>query len=133
MVELRGRRVVLVGAGRVGTRRLPALLAAGADVLVVDPDPAALDRAVAAAAGAAVVTAERGWLPADCDGAWLVLACTDDPAVNAAVSAAAADRRVLCVRADDGPAGTATVMAAATEDGVTVAVSAGRDPRRAAA
>jgi sirohydrochlorin cobaltochelatase len=135
MVELRGRRVVLVGAGRVGTRRLPALLAAGADVLVVDPDPAALGRAVAAAAaaGAAVVTAERGWLPADCDGAWLVLACTDDPAANAAVSAAAADRRVLCVRADDGPAGTATVMAAATEDGVTVAVSAGRDPRRAAA
>ena len=35
---LTGRRVVVVGGGTVAQRRLPALLAAGADVEVVAPE-----------------------------------------------------------------------------------------------
>ena len=37
-LHLRGRRVVLVGAGPVGASKLSQLLAAGADVRVVAPD-----------------------------------------------------------------------------------------------
>ncbi|MYW03315.1 NAD(P)-dependent oxidoreductase, partial [Streptomyces sp. SID3343] len=37
-LRLEGRRVVVVGAGTVAQRRLPALLDAGADVLVVAPE-----------------------------------------------------------------------------------------------
>ncbi|MFZ2242130.1 MAG: NAD(P)-dependent oxidoreductase, partial [Gordonia amarae] len=41
-LDLRGRRVVVVGGGSVAQRRLPNLVAAGADVVVVaiDPTPA---------------------------------------------------------------------------------------------
>ena len=36
-LRLGGRRVVVVGGGAVATRRVPALLDAGADVVLVSP------------------------------------------------------------------------------------------------
>jgi uroporphyrin-III C-methyltransferase/precorrin-2 dehydrogenase/sirohydrochlorin ferrochelatase len=111
LLDLRGRRVVVVGAGAVGARRAAALRDAGAEV--------------------AVVTADRPFLPADLDGAWLALACTDDPDVNAGVAAAAHERRIFCVRADDAGGGTARTSAVTRHDDVTVAVNGGDDPRRA--
>ena len=71
--------------------------------------------------------------PSDVDGAWLVFACTDDPAVNAAVADAAAAPAVFCVRADDAAGGTARTPAVLRRDGITVAVNGGDDPRRAVA
>jgi uroporphyrin-III C-methyltransferase/precorrin-2 dehydrogenase/sirohydrochlorin ferrochelatase len=53
--------------------------------------------------------------------------------VNAAVAAAAEQRRVFCVRADAAAGGTARTPAMARHDGVTVAVNGGDDPVRAAA
>lgn len=127
LLDLRGRRVVVVGGGRVAARRVPALRAADADVLVVapalHPDLAALEPAVRL----------RPFRPDDLDGAWLVFACTDDPVVNVDVAAAAEVRGVFCVRADDAAAGTARTSAVLTRDGLTVAVNGGDDPRRAVA
>ncbi|MGW0205222.1 NAD(P)-dependent oxidoreductase, partial [Streptomyces sp. NPDC003233] len=37
-LRLSGRRVVVLGAGTVVQRRLPALIAAGADIVVVSPE-----------------------------------------------------------------------------------------------
>ncbi|MDP1877803.1 MAG: NAD(P)-dependent oxidoreductase, partial [Actinomycetota bacterium] len=37
-LDLAGRRVLVVGAGGVASRRVDALLAAGADVVVVAPE-----------------------------------------------------------------------------------------------
>ncbi len=75
----------------------------------------------------------RAFVPDDVDGAWLVQACTDDPAVNAAVARAAASRQIFCVRADDAGAGTARTPAVLRRDELVVAVTTGADPRRAAA
>jgi uroporphyrin-III C-methyltransferase/precorrin-2 dehydrogenase/sirohydrochlorin ferrochelatase len=71
----------------------------------------------------------------DLDGAWLVHACTDDPAVNAAVAAEAERRRIPCVRADDAAGGSARTPAVARGAGLVVAVGsdAGPDPTRASA
>jgi uroporphyrin-III C-methyltransferase/precorrin-2 dehydrogenase/sirohydrochlorin ferrochelatase len=60
-----------------------------------------------------------------------VIACTDQPEVNAAIAAAAADRRVWCIRADDAAQSSAWRPATARVDDVTVAVSGGGDPGRA--
>jgi uroporphyrin-III C-methyltransferase/precorrin-2 dehydrogenase/sirohydrochlorin ferrochelatase len=73
----------------------------------------------------------RAFEPADVEGAWLVLACTDDAEVNAAVAAAAADRGIWCVRADRADESAAWVPATGVVDDVQVAVSAGGDPGRA--
>ncbi|ARQ71700.1 uroporphyrinogen-III C-methyltransferase [Streptomyces marincola] len=130
-LRLTGRRVLVLGGGTVAQRRLPALLAAGADVRLIAP---AVTPSVQAMADAGELTWEpRGYRPGDVEGAWYVLVATDDRAVNEAVSAEAEERRVWCVRSDDAAAATAWTPATGRGDGVTVAVLTGHDPRRSAA
>ncbi|MGS2616902.1 uroporphyrinogen-III C-methyltransferase [Micromonospora sp. LZ34] len=128
-LRLAGRRVVVVGGGAVATRRVPALLDAGADVLLVAPE---LTPALRAHADAGRLHwAPRRFAPADLDGAWLVQVAIDDPIAAASVSAVAAERRIFCVRADDRAAATAWTPAVTRHGPVTVAVLGGGDPRRA--
>jgi uroporphyrin-III C-methyltransferase/precorrin-2 dehydrogenase/sirohydrochlorin ferrochelatase len=130
-LRLTGRRVVVVGGGAVALRRVVGLLAAGADVTVVAPvaTPALADLAD----GGRCTWLERPYQGGDVADAWLAMACTDDPAVNAQVAAEADAARVLCVRADDASAATAWVPATGRTGPYTIAVHADRDPRRAAA
>ncbi|WP_018786935.1 uroporphyrinogen-III C-methyltransferase [Micromonospora sp. CNB394] len=130
-LRLGGRRVVVVGGGAVATRRVPALLDAGADVLLVSPE---LTPALRAHVDAGRLHWEpRRFAPGDLDGAWLVQVAVDDRAAAAAVSAAAAERRIFCVRADDRTAASAWTPAVTRHGPVTVAVLGGGDPRRAMA
>ncbi|MEV4841359.1 uroporphyrinogen-III C-methyltransferase [Nonomuraea sp. NPDC049486] len=129
-LRLSGRRVLVVGGGRVAQRRVPALLDAGAEVTVVSPSVTpALDDLIAAGR---VTWHARPYQVGDCDGAWLVQACTDDRPVNTAVAAEAEAKRIWCVRADDKDASAAWTPASGRVDEISVAVTAGGDPRRAA-
>ncbi|TCB95836.1 uroporphyrinogen-III C-methyltransferase [Micromonospora zingiberis] len=128
-LRLAGRRVVVVGGGAVATRRVPALLDAGADLLLVSPEITPALRAHADAGRLRWVP--RRFSPDDLDGAWLVHVAIDDPDAAATVSAEAAARRIFCVRADDREAATAWTPAVTRHGPVTVAVLGGGDPRRA--
>ncbi|MEU8162987.1 uroporphyrinogen-III C-methyltransferase [Micromonospora parva] len=128
-LRLHGRRVVVVGGGTVATRRVPALLDAGADVLLVAPELTPALRAQVDAGRLHWVP--RRFEPEDLDGAWLVQVAIDDPMAAASVSAVAAERRIFCVRADDRTAATAWTPAVTRHGPVTVAVLGGGDPRRA--
>jgi uroporphyrin-III C-methyltransferase/precorrin-2 dehydrogenase/sirohydrochlorin ferrochelatase len=128
-LRLAGRRVLVVGGGAVATRRVPALLDAGARVDLVSPE---LTPALRAYADAGRIRWEpRRFEPADLDGAWFVQVAIDDPRAAEAVSAAALERRVFCVRADDRHAATAWTPAVTRHGPVTVAVLGGGDPQRA--
>jgi len=130
-LDLTGRRVVVVGAGTVAGRRLPRLIAAGADVRLIAPDATP---AVEAMATAGELRWEvRGYTDGDLESAWYALACSSEPAVNAAVAAEAQRRRVFCVRADDATGGSAVTAATGEHDGLLIGVLAGRRPRRSAA
>ena len=129
-LDLAGRRVVVVGGGTVAQRRLPRLLAAGAEVELIAPHTTPAVEAMAAA-GELRHTA-RSYAGGDLDSAWYALACTDDPAVNAAVVAEAERRRVFCVRADAGTSGSAVTPAVGEHDGLLVGVLSGGHPRRSA-
>ncbi|GIG29987.1 uroporphyrinogen-III C-methyltransferase [Cellulomonas marina] len=135
-LELAGRRVLVVGGGPVAARRAEALLADGAEVLVVAPE---LCEALAQVVRAGRVTwrAERV-RPEHLDDAWLVHTATGVPAVDEAVVAWAAERRTFCVDAGGGDrpaAGTARTPATARRDGLLVGVvsTGGADPRRSVA
>ncbi|MEP6649603.1 MAG: uroporphyrinogen-III C-methyltransferase [Lapillicoccus sp.] len=139
-LRLAGRRVLVVGGGAVATRRIPALVDAGALVDLVAPD-ASPDLREAAAAGR-VRWRQRRFQPRDVlepQPAWLVHATTDSPVVNDAVAEACYEHRVWCVRADNADASSAWTPAVAhgvagtVAEGLTVAVTGGGDPRRAAA
>ncbi|KUJ66625.1 siroheme synthase [Streptomyces albus subsp. albus] len=130
-LRLGGRRVVVLGAGQVAQRRLPALIAAGADILLVSPSATP---SVEAMADAGELRWERRrYRDGDFEGAWYALITTDDPEANAAASAEAEARRVWCVRSDDADAASAWTPATGRSEGVTVAVLTGHDPRRSAA
>jgi uroporphyrin-III C-methyltransferase / precorrin-2 dehydrogenase / sirohydrochlorin ferrochelatase len=124
-LRLRGRRVVVVGGGAVATRRIPALLDAGAEVVLVSPTVTTSLEDLAAA-GRIHWTARR-YEDGDDDGAWLVCACTDDPAVNAAVAAAAEQQRTWCVRADDAEASAAWTPATGRVDDIPFGGTSGGD------
>ncbi|WP_219470117.1 uroporphyrinogen-III C-methyltransferase [Nonomuraea rhizosphaerae] len=129
-LRLSGRRVLVVGGGRVAQRRVPALLEAGAEVTVVSTSVTpALDDLIASGR---VVWHARPYQVGDCDGAWLVQACTSDKSVNTAIAAEAEAKRIWCVRADDKDASAAWTPASGRVEEISVAVTAGGDPRRAA-
>lgn len=128
---LADRRVVVVGGGHVAQRRVPQLIAVGADVHVVSPE---VTPAIEGMVGSGEVTWHpRGFEDADLDETWYVIAATADTAVNERVSAAAEVRRVFCVRSDDGTRATAWTPAVGRHAGVTVAVLGQREPMRSAA
>ncbi|WP_035779255.1 uroporphyrinogen-III C-methyltransferase, partial [Arthrobacter sp. 35/47] len=130
-LQLRGRRVLVVGGGPVAARRLQALLDDGALVTVV-ATYACEDITEAAAAGL-VDWQQREYGSADLDGAWLVLAHSGSAEVQDRIAAEAEELRIWCVKGGDSAASAAWVPAVARIDDVTVAVNTDGDPKRAAA
>jgi uroporphyrin-III C-methyltransferase/precorrin-2 dehydrogenase/sirohydrochlorin ferrochelatase len=132
-LDLVGRRVVVAGAGAVGTRRARGLAAEGAHVVLVDPSPSDAARELAAAPpGGRVELVERPVTGADVAAAWLVVAATANPDVDAAVARWCEERRTWCIH---GAAGTARSVAATRIDDLVVGVvsDAAPDPGRTAA
>ncbi|MGH3257248.1 MAG: uroporphyrinogen-III C-methyltransferase [Streptosporangiaceae bacterium] len=129
-LRLAGRRVLVVGGGALATRRVPALLDAGADILLVSPTVTTSLEGMAAAGQ--IRWSARRYEPGDAVGAWLICACTRDRAVNAAVAAAAAEQRTWCVRVDDAEESAAWTPASGRAGDVRVGVLSG-DPRHSAA
>jgi uroporphyrin-III C-methyltransferase/precorrin-2 dehydrogenase/sirohydrochlorin ferrochelatase len=128
-LDLAGRRVLVVGGGPVAARRSHDLVTAGAVVIVVAP---AICEDLRDILGA-IDWRQRDYADGDVAGCWLAVACADDPRVNAAVVTAAEEARIWAVRADDAELSPAHTPAVTRAAGVTVAVSAGGDPRTATA
>jgi uroporphyrin-III C-methyltransferase/precorrin-2 dehydrogenase/sirohydrochlorin ferrochelatase len=126
LLDLLGRRVVIVGGGTVAARRAKTFTEAGAEVLVIAPTVAP----ELAASGVRLL--RRRYQAGDLSQAWLAVTATDDPSINTAVAEEAAASRIFCVRADTAAAGSARVPAILRSGELTVSVNAGDDPRRAA-
>jgi precorrin-2 dehydrogenase/sirohydrochlorin ferrochelatase len=114
-----GKRCVVVGGGSVAARKAAALVAAGADVLVVAPHVCDEIRALP------VEWAERPYEPGDLRLAWLAIAATDDTQVNRQVHADGLEARVWVNAADDPEACAFTLPAVLRRGPVTVSVSTG--------
>jgi uroporphyrin-III C-methyltransferase/precorrin-2 dehydrogenase/sirohydrochlorin ferrochelatase len=129
-LDLAGKRVVVIGGGTVAQRRLPRLVSAGAVVELIAPE---VTPAVQGMADAGELSWHaRPYAEGDLAGAWYVVTCASDPAVNAAVAQEAERGRVFCVRADAGTLGSAVTPAVGEHDGLLVGVLAGGQPRRSA-
>lgn len=132
-LDLAGRRVVVAGAGPVGVRRTRRFVEDGARVVLVDPTPSEDARRMASHGDVELV--ERTVCRTDLDGAWLVVAATDDAALNAELAAWCEERRTWCVNASDGASGSARVAATGRHGDLRIGVVGlgAPDPRRAAA
>jgi uroporphyrin-III C-methyltransferase/precorrin-2 dehydrogenase/sirohydrochlorin ferrochelatase len=130
-LDLRDRRVLVVGGGPVAARRARDSVAAGARVELVAPY--ANEDVVELAAAGDLVWHRRDFEGADVAGAWLVHTATGEPAVDTLVASTAEAARVWCIRADDASRSAAWRPAVARHGDVMVAVSGGGDPGRATA
>ncbi|MEM6583282.1 MAG: siroheme synthase CysG [Pseudomonadota bacterium] len=122
-LRIRGARVVLVGAGTVGTRKARLLLKAGADLLVVAP-------AITAELEALLAESDGRWLQQEyeasvLDDAVLVVAATPVQTVNEQVYRDASSRQ-LPVNVVDSPALCTFIFPAIVErEALTIAISSG--------
>ena len=121
---LAGRQCLVVGGVTIAVRKVEGVLRCGARVRVVAPRITPELRALAG-----VMFDERRWRPEDLAGVWLVIAATDDPAVNSAVYQAGERERIWVNGADD-PANCSFTLPSVVRRGdlqVTVSTS-GRSP-----
>ena len=122
-LDLRGRRVLVVGGGSVAARKVTALLEAQADVALVAP---ALDATLAPLVRMQRIThLGATFAPHQLDDAWLVIAATDDPLVNRAVAEAASARRLWVNVVDDAELASAQLPARVQRGPLQIAISSG--------
>jgi precorrin-2 dehydrogenase/sirohydrochlorin ferrochelatase len=95
VVRVAGRRVLVVGGGVIALRKTEGLLASGASVTVVSPE------FVDGFEALPVERIERRYEPSDLDGAWLVVAATNDPVVQQQIFDECEARSVFCNAVDD--------------------------------
>lgn len=129
-LDVRGRSCLVVGGGSVGTRKALTLQRAGADVTVVSP-------AVTPELAQRIEAGPLRWVkapfrPEHLAGAFLVVAATDDEALNESVVRAAARGGALVCDASSAERSGVIFGALLQRDELTVAVfTDGRDPARA--
>lgn len=125
------RRVLVVGGGRVGQRKVELLLEAGATVVLVCPECvselAEMERA------GQIEWQQRNFEDRDLEGCTLVFACTDDKHVNRRVLELSQAAGVFCCCADGNwPDGDFVTPATLRSGNVVVAVStSGKSCRQA--
>jgi len=120
-LDLKGRRVVVVGGGAVAARKVELLAGTGATLVIVAP---AVTPALAARIEAGEARhAARAFEPADLEGARLAIAATDSPFTNRAVAIAAEARGILVNVVDDAALSSGIVPAIVDRSPLLVAVS----------
>ncbi len=126
-LDLRGKRVLVAGAGNVALRKTRGLIEAGARVVVVAP------RCLPEFESLPVELVRHAFEPADLEGACLAFTTTNDREVNRHV-AEEAKRRGIPVNVADAPGECNFIVPARLESGgVQIAISTGgKDPSLAA-
>jgi precorrin-2 dehydrogenase/sirohydrochlorin ferrochelatase len=100
-LKLTGRHCIVIGAGHLAESKIASLLAADARIRVIAPEANVIISELAASGE--ITLDRRRYQSGDLADAFLVVAATDDPAVNRAVFAEATATGVLCNAVDDPP------------------------------
>jgi precorrin-2 dehydrogenase/sirohydrochlorin ferrochelatase len=120
LLDLAGRRCVVVGGGKVAERKITALLECGANVVVISPQTT---QAIGSLAQQGVIRLlSKAYTPGDLVGTWLVVAA-GPPEVNATVVEDARRERALVNVVDDPERCDFIVPAVARRGPVVVAIS----------
>lgn len=117
-LRVEGKRVLVVGGGNVAERKAVDLADAGARVTVVAPEVTD-----AISSDGRIAVERRTFEESDVDGAWLVVAATDDPITQSRACEAADAAHLFSVAVDDPPNGSAYSASVIRRGPFTVAIS----------
>jgi precorrin-2 dehydrogenase/sirohydrochlorin ferrochelatase len=99
-VEMKGRRILVIGGGHVSAEKVRGLLAGEADVTLVSPE--LNDELREHVEAGRIRHVGRAYQDADLDGGYeLIMVATDDGAINAEVAAGSKKRGIWVNAADD--------------------------------
>ena len=98
LMNLAGRKCLVVGGGKVAAGKIDGLLHHGAEVIVVAPRAVRRSRVMP---GPGLSSCAGARFPRSLDGAFLAIAATSSPVTNAAVFRACTERGILCNSVDD--------------------------------
>ncbi|MCF6095555.1 bifunctional precorrin-2 dehydrogenase/sirohydrochlorin ferrochelatase [Thermovorax subterraneus] len=130
MMNLKGKRCLVVGAGGVATRKVKSLLECEAQITVVSKK--ACSDIVKLAQEGKIKLIEKSFSPEDLDGNFLVFAASDDPITNRLAAMEAAKRGIPVNVADSPELSTFLVPSYFRKGHLTVSVSTGgKSPRLA--
>ena len=118
-IDLTGRAVLVVGAGRIALEKIEGLLAAGAEVTVVAP------QVLPEVETLGLTMIRRGYRTDDLDGKFLVVAATATTSVNRRVFRDAEARALLCNVVDVPELCSFILPAVHRHEPIAVAVSTG--------
>jgi precorrin-2 dehydrogenase len=90
---LKGRRCVVVGGGEIGLEKVEGLLACDGDVTLISPE--AVPQLEAYAAEGSITWERREYAKGDLEGAFMVIASTDDTDINIGIYNDAEERAML--------------------------------------
>ena len=126
-LKLAGKRCLVVGAGPIGLEKVESLLRCGAAIRVIAP--LAVDRMQQLHGDGAIEWIARAYQHEDAPGCDLIIAATNDRAVNQSVFAEANRLSILCNTADDPPLCDFFFGSVVQRDALQIAIStAGQSP-----
>jgi precorrin-2 dehydrogenase/sirohydrochlorin ferrochelatase len=99
-LKLRDRKCLVVGGGEIGLEKVEGLLACDGDVTLVTPE--AGPELTQLALEGSIRWEQREYVPADLEGTFMVIACTDDTDINIGIYEDA-ERRAMLVNVVDVP------------------------------
>ncbi|HEY3309419.1 MAG TPA: bifunctional precorrin-2 dehydrogenase/sirohydrochlorin ferrochelatase [Desulfuromonadaceae bacterium] len=122
-INLHGKKVVIAGGGRVAARKMQMLLKTDAIIRIIAP---ILDKEIATLSASGAISTRIGeYCAADLEGAFLVVAATDDSTVNSRVAADARQAGILVAVTDAPELGNCTFPAILRRGDLQVSVATG--------
>jgi precorrin-2 dehydrogenase / sirohydrochlorin ferrochelatase len=122
MVRLEGKRVVVVGGGKVSERKVNGLLGTGANITVISPD--LTDELRRLVGNREIDWKEKSFAVGDLKEAFMIFATTNDQELNQTIRSLAADHQLVII-ADDPEGSDFHVPSHLQRGRLSIAVSTG--------
>jgi precorrin-2 dehydrogenase / sirohydrochlorin ferrochelatase len=122
MLRLEGKKVVVIGGGRVAERKVTGLLGTGSLITVISPQ--ATDKLKGLAGSGLIEWLERPFSKEDIEGAFLIFAATNDNVINQSIKMAASEQQLVTI-ADDPEGSDFHVPSHIQRGRLSIAVSTG--------
>jgi precorrin-2 dehydrogenase/sirohydrochlorin ferrochelatase len=129
MVDISKRKVVVVGGGKIATRKIKELIRCGAQPIVIAP--AISPEIQGWTDDGQIVLSRRAFQPGDLAEATFIFICTDDPVTNRAIRSEIGPHQFLNDTTDRNNSDFINLATLRQEDYLVAVSTFGNDPRKA--